>query len=198
MPTSSSAKPSCSRSKAAIASSSRKILYPDRSSIADSGLAGNGRPDLDFFSGRNALRSSLTLFFGPLLKGSSALRSFRSNAYGFRPAIQRRSPAPLRRLLHYSHRAAAQPLRTSPPRSLGLPRAALFFHLARRQNPLQANRHRRPVGRSATCPHHARVHIILRPPREAPLPAPSLSGFLFRRSLPLAVLLLRAPIYPLP
>src|SRR6266568_7396588 len=194
MPTSSSAKPSCSRSKTVISSSSKKILYPDRGSIANSGLAGKwpARP-LDFFSGRNALLSSLSLFFGTLLKGSSALRSFRSNTYGFRHAIQRRSPAPLRRLLDHPHRAAARPLRTSPPRSLGLPRAPLFFHLARRQNPLQANRHRRPLGRSATCPHHAGVHVILRPPREASLPGPPLSGFLFRRSRPLDVFFLRSP-----
>src|SRR5260370_8794939 len=147
-----------------------------------------------FFSRRNALRSSPTLFFGPLLRGSSAIRSFRSNTYGSRHAIQRRSPAQLRRLLHYSHRAAARPLRASPPRSLGLPRAPLFFHLARRQNPLQANRHRRPLGCSATCPHHPRVHIILRPPREAPLPGAPVSGFPFGRPRPLREFFLCPPV----
>src|SRR5580704_4814986 len=46
-----------------------------------------------------------------------------------------------------------RPVRAPLRRSLGLPRASLFFGLARRQDPLQTNCHGRPLGRLATRPH---------------------------------------------
>src|SRR5260370_345455 len=74
---------------------------------------------------------------------------------------------------------ASRPLRTAPPRSVGLSRTALFFRLARRQNPLQTNCRRHSVGGFAARPQYARLPSLLRPPRQAPLRRPPLSRFLF-------------------
>src|SRR5690349_16156817 len=81
--------------------------------------------------------------------------------------------------------ATTATIRIAPPRSLGLPRAALFLRLARRQNPLQTDGHRRPLGHLAARSEHARLYSFLRPPRQAPLRRPPLSCFLLRGAHPL-------------
>ncbi len=47
-------------------------------------------------------------------------------------------------------------------RALGKPRAGLFLRLARDQDPLQADRHRRGLGRLAAVHDHAGLHPLLR------------------------------------
>src|SRR5215472_7504614 len=110
--------------------------------------------------------------------------------HGLGHAKRRRLPAPRWHPTRHSHRASAWPLRASPPRSLGLSRAPLLFRVARRQDSLQTNCHRRPLGSLATCTQHAGLHAVLRPPRQAALRRASLSRLLLRCTCPLDLLFL--------
>src|SRR5881394_3334349 len=118
-----------------------------------------------------------TQFF---LKGFARTHGF---AHGI--ATIRSSPGSFRWPHDHPYRASSQPLRAAPPRSLGLPRAALLLRLARRQDSLQTNRHRRPLGHLAAPPQHARLHTLLRPPRQASLRRPPVSRLLLRGAHPL-------------
>src|SRR5439155_16150877 len=137
-----------------------------------------------------------TFFIGCFLSYSSqgfiSLSGVFDSSHGFRPSIERRSSAALRFLRHHSDRAPPRPPRAASPRSLGLPRAALFFCLARRQDPLQTNRHRSPLGCFATGAYHAGVYIIFRAPREAAVRGIAVSRFLFCRARSLDLFFLRS------
>ena len=90
-----------------------------------------------------------------------------------------------------SHRAASRLVRISIERTLGLPGTALFPGLARREDPLQANRDRDCLGDS-TAAYHAGGDAFFWETRQAAFAGPAVFRLLFCRDCSVDVFFHRA------